>query len=134
MSTRSRASNGRFSATDATTDPAGGGGEETQEPDLSANTEPEPLADPGAGPDSGDLAGQGGDGAGTDSEPSTESSQEGSGSDDEVERNDKDQTDPAQAYRKAAEDGIREWLGTVTTTSGRADCHRKPAKLAITPA
>ena len=102
MSTRSRASNGRFSATNATTDPTGGGGEETQEPDLSANTEPEPLADPGAGPDSGDLAGQGGDGAGTDSEPSTESSQEGSGSDDEVERHDKDQTDPAQAYRKAA--------------------------------
>ena len=115
MSNRSRASNGRFSATDATTDPKGGGGEETQEPDLSANTEPEPLADPGAGPDSGDLAGQGGDGAGTDSESSTEPSQDGSGSDDEEEHPDKDQPDPAQAFRKAAEDGIRDWLGTVTT-------------------
>ena len=99
MSTRSRAPNGRFSATNATTDPTGGGGEETQEPDLSANTEPEPLADPGAGPDSGDLAGQGGDGAGTDSESSTESSQDGSDSDNKEERNDKDQPDPAQRYR-----------------------------------
>ena len=115
MSTRSRAANGRYIATDATTDPTGGGAEETQEPDLSANTEPEPLADPGAEPDSGDLAGQGGDGAGTDSEPSTESSQDGSGSDDEEECNNKDQPDPAQAYRKAAEDGIRDWLGTVTS-------------------
>ena len=115
MSTRSRAANGRYIATDATTDPTGGGAEETQEPDLSANTEPEPLADPGAEPDSGDLAGQGGDGAGTDSESSTESSQDGSGSDDEEECNNKDQPDPAQAYRKAAEDGIRDWLGTVTS-------------------
>ena len=71
MSTRSRAPNGRFSATNASTDPTGGGVEGTQEPDLSANTEPEPLSDPGAEPDSGDLAGQGGDGAGTDSESST---------------------------------------------------------------
>ena len=115
MSTRSRAPNGRFSATNATTDPTGGGVEETQEPDLSANTEPEPLADPGAEPDSGDLAGQGGDGAGTDPESSTESSQDGSGADDEEECNNKDQPDPAQAYRKAAEDGIRDWLGTVTS-------------------
>ena len=115
MSTRSRAANGRYTATDATTDPTGGGGDDNREPDLSANTETEPVADQGAAPDAGDLAGQGGDGAGTDSESSTESSQDGSGSDDEEERNDKDQPDPTQAYRKAAEDGIRDWLSTVTS-------------------
>ena len=115
MSTRSRAPNGRFSATNATTDPTGGGGEGTQEPDMSANTETEPFADQGAAPDAGDLAGQGGEEAGTDTEPSTDPSQHGSGSDDEEEPTDKDQPDPAQAYRKAAEDGIRDWLSTVTS-------------------
>ena len=115
MSTRSRAANGRYIATDPTTDPTGGGGDDNRGPDLSANTETEPVADQGAVPDAGDLAGQGGEGAGTDSESSTDPSQDGSGSDDEVEHTDKDQPDPAQAFRKAAEDGIRDWLATISS-------------------
>ena len=72
--------------------------------------------DQGAAPDPGHLAGQGGEGAGTDTESSTEPSQDGSGSDDEEDLpTDKDQSDPAKAFRKAAEDGIRDWLGTVTS-------------------
>ena len=42
MPTRSRAPDGRLVPINATTDPTGGGGETDQEPDLSANTEPEP--------------------------------------------------------------------------------------------
>ena len=116
MSTRSRAPNGRFATTNATTDPTGGGGQADTEPDLSANTETEPPVDQGAAPDPGHLAGQGGEGAGTDTESSTEPFQDGSGSDDEEDLpTDKDQSDPAKAFRKAAEDGIRDWLGTVTS-------------------
>ena len=116
MSTRSRAPNGRFATTNATTDPTGGGGQADTEPDLSANTETEPPVDQGAAPDPGHLAGQGGEGAGTDTESSTEPFPDGSGSDDEEDLpTDKDQTDPAKAFRKAAEDGIRDWLGTVTS-------------------
>ena len=76
MSTRSRAANGRYIATVPTTDPTGGGGDDNRGPDLSANTETEPVADQGAVPDAGDLAGQGGEGAGTDTEPSTDPSQD----------------------------------------------------------
>ena len=116
MSTRSRAPNGRFATTNATTDPTGGGGQADTEPDLSANTETEPPVDQGAAPDPGHLAGQGGEGAGTDTKSSTEPFQDGSGSDDEEDLpTDKDQSDPAKAFRKAAEDGIRDWLGTVTS-------------------
>ena len=79
MSTRSRAANGRYIATVPATDPTGGGGDDNRGPDLSANTETEPVADQGAVPDAGDLAGQGGEGAGTDSESSTDPSQDGSG-------------------------------------------------------
>ena len=116
MSTRSRAANGRHIATDPTTDPTGGGGDDNRAPDLSANTETEPVADQGAVPDAGDLAGQGGEGAGTDTESSTEPFQDGSGSDDEEDLpTDKDQSDPAKAFRKAAEDGIRDWLATISS-------------------
>ena len=108
MSTRSRAPNGRFATTNATTDPTGGGGQADTEPDLSANTETEPPVDQGAAPDPGHLAGQGGEGAGTDTESSTEPFQDGSGSDDEEDPpTDKDQSDPAKAFRKAAEDGFQ---------------------------
>ena len=79
MSTRSRAANGRYIATVPTTDPTGGGGDDNRGPDLSANTETEPVADQGAVPDAGDLAGQGGEDAGTDTESSTEPFQDGSG-------------------------------------------------------
>ena len=131
MSTRSRAPNGRFATTNATTDPTGGGGQADTEPDLSANTETEPPVDQGAAPDPGHLAGQGGEGAGTDTESSTEPFQDGSGSDDEEDLpTDKDQSDPAKAFRKAAEDGIRDWLGTVTS---KDEMGTPPGGLAAVP-
>ena len=129
MSTRSRAPNGRFATTNATTDPTGGGGQADTEPDLSANTETEPPVDQGAAPDPGHLAGQGGEGAGTDTDSSTEPSQDGSGSDDEEDLpTDKDQSDPAKAFRKAAEDGIRDWLDTVTSKDERGRGPARPGR------